>query len=322
MEELFKLGEAVLEGKLPLEALRDYPERRPRRVPVENPFKRSALIVSADRLRHLKKAFLRPADVLIFNLEDGVSDSHKPFARLFLRKFLLNTDFDGSKEVVVRVNAPDSPYYWDDLTAILPAVPHAIRLSKVRSVEDVITLDKVISAFERSRGVQEGFIKIQLSVETPQAVKRLSQVVAASPRVNAVYLGILDLFAELGVSQRLTDSHLARYLKCKFVFEARSFRVYPIGPAYQQFEDLEGFEREALEEKSLGFAGKMCISVKQVEIANKVFSPSEEELREAEEIVKLYEEALKEGRGGVTYKGLFIDQPIYKDALNKLRFSS
>jgi citrate lyase subunit beta/citryl-CoA lyase len=64
----------------------------------------------------------------------------------------------------------------------------------------------------------------------------------------------------------------------------------------------------------------MCISVKQVKVANEVFSPTEEEIEEARKIVELYERALKEGKGGVTYKGKFIDQPIYRDALNILRF--
>ena len=322
MEELFSLGEAVLEGRLPLKALEEYPEGKPLRRAVENPFRRSALLISADRLKHLRKAFSRPADVLIFNLEDGVSDDRKAFARLFLKKFLLSVPFDGSKEVVVRINPSDSPYFWDDLTAVLPTLPHAIRLSKVRTPEEVVNLDKIISAFELSRGVKQGTIKIHLSIETPQAVKKLSSIVSASTRVEAVYLGILDLYAELGISQRYTSSDFARFVKCRFVFEARSLRVYPIGPAYQEYQDLEGFEREALEEKSLGFAGKSCISVRQVEVANRVFSPSKEEIEEAKRIVELYEKALKEGKGGVVYGGLFVDQPIYKDALNKLKFAT
>ena len=320
LSELFDLADTVLEGRENLERLKEFPEREPLRKPVENPFKRSALIVSGDRVKHLRKVFSRPADVIIFNVEDGVSDENKPFARLLIRKLLSNTDFDGSKEVVIRINPIDSPFFYDDLTELLPALPHAVRLSKVRSPEDVVALDRLISAYETARGVERGFIKIQLSVETPQAVERLPEILSASERINAVYLGILDLFAELSLPQKFQSGKLGEFIREAFVFHSRSRGVYPIAPAYQDYKDLEGFEKEAELEREMGFAGKMCISVKQVEIANRVFLPAEEEIEEARKIVEVYEKALKEGKGGVAYNGKFIDQPIYRSALNILRF--
>ena len=321
MEELFKLAEEVLEGKRNLEELSNYPEELKERKEVENPFRRAALIVSADRVNHLKKALQREADVIIFNLEDGVSDERKPFGRLLLRKFLANTPLTGEKEVVVRINPMDSPHFWEDVTQILPALPHAVRLSKVSTPEEVIALDKLITAFEKSSGAPAGFVKIHLSIETPEAVLNLPQILKASERVEAAYLGILDLFAGLGVSQRLTGKRLGDFVREKFALECRACGVHPIGPAYQDYEDLEGFREEALKEKELGFSGKMAISVRQARIANEVFSPGPEEIEEAKRIVELYEKALKEGKGGITFNGKFIDQPIYRDALNTLRFS-
>ncbi len=321
LDELFNTADAVLEGRESINRLREFPEGKPERRPVENPFKRSALIVSGDRVKHLRKVFSRPADVIILNVEDGVSDENKPFARLLIRKLLLNTDFDGSKEIVIRINPIDSPFFYDDLTELLPALPHAVRLSKVRSPEEVVALDRIISAYETSRGIERGFVKIQLSVETPQAVERLPEILSASDRINAVYLGILDLFAELSLPQKFQSGRLGDFVRSSFVFHSRSRGVYPIAPAYQDYKDLEGFEREAELEREMGFAGKMCISVKQVEIANKVFSPTEEEVEEARQIVEVYEKAIEEGKGGVTWNGKFIDQPIYRSALNTLRFS-
>jgi len=320
VEELFNLAQEVLEGKRSLEELSAYPEELKERKDVENPFKRAALIVSADRVKHLSKALQREADVIIFNLEDGVSDERKPFARLLLRKFLVNIPLTGEKEVIVRVNPIDSPYFWEDMLNILPALPHGIRLSKVSSPEDVAALDRLITAYERSSGAPEGFIKIHLSIETSQALLKLPEILKASERVEVAYLGILDLFAGLGVSQRLTGKSLGNYVREKFSFECKACGVYPIAPAYQDYEDLEGFKEEALKEKELGFSGKMAISVKQAKVATEVFSPEPEEIEEAKRIVDVYEKALKEGRGGVAYNGKFIDQPIYRDALNKLRF--
>jgi len=320
VEELFKLAEEVLEEKRSLEELSHFPETLPKRREPANPFKRAALIVSADRINHVKKALSREADVIIFNLEDGVSEERKPFARLFLRKFLASTPFPEDKEVVVRINPIDSPHFWEDITQILPAVPHAVRLSKVRSPEDVIALDRIVEAFERSASLPQGSIKIQLSIETPQAILNLPKILSSSRRINAAYLGILDLFAELGLSQSLTSKSLGEFVREKFAFECRSFNVHPIGAAYQDYEDLEGFREEALKEREMGFSGKMAISVRQSRLLMELFSPSREEIEEAKEIVRVYEEALKEGKGGVAHGGKFIDQPIYKDALNKLRY--
>ncbi|WP_239500185.1 HpcH/HpaI aldolase/citrate lyase family protein [Desulfurobacterium thermolithotrophum] len=323
VEELFQLGEKVLADELKVEELKRYPENLQERKPFEKPFRRSALIVSGDRVKHLRKVFSRDADVIIFNVEDGVSDKNKPFARLFLKKFLTNVSFDGSKEVVIRVNPLDSQYFWEDIVELLPTVPHAIRLSKVEKVEDIVILEGILKAFELSKGLEEETIKIQLSIETGKAIDDLGEILKASKRINAAYLGILDLFADLRLSQKLLKtSGFADYIREKFVLTCRAHNVSPIAPAYQDYKDLEGFRKEAEREKELGFDGKMCISVKQVGIANEVFSPSLEEIEEAKEIVKLYEEALREGKGGITYKGKFIDQPIYKDALNKLKYSS
>ncbi len=320
MEELFNLAEAILEGRENIEKLREFSEGRPLRKPVENPFKRSVLIVSGDRIKHLRKVLSRPADVIIFNVEDGVSKERKPFARLLVKKLLSNTDFDGSKEIVIRINPIDSPFFYDDVKELLPTIPHAIRLSKVRSPEDVIALDRLISSFEVSRGIKQGFIKIQLSIETPQAVEGLVNILSSSERINAVYLGIFDLFAELSLPQKFQSGELGKFVRNTFVFHSRSHNIYPIAPAYQDYKDLEGFESEARTEREMGFVGKMCISVKQVEVANRIFSPDEDEIEEARKIVEIYQEALREGKGGVTYGGKFIDQPVYRDALNTLRF--
>jgi citrate lyase subunit beta/citryl-CoA lyase len=320
-ERLFEIAEKILEEKEELSTLKKFPESSLERKPFENPFRRSALIVSGDGPKHLKKVFQREADVIIFNVEDGVAESNKRFARLLLRKFLKNVPFDGSKEVVIRINPLNSEFFWEDILELLPVIPHAVRLSKVERPEDVIVLDGIIKTYERSAGLPESSIKIQLSIETGKAVERLSEILSASKRINAAYLGILDLFADLGLSQELVKtSPLATFLKSKFVSTCRAFGVAPVAPAYQDYEDLEGFKKEAEKEKELGFVGKMCISVKQVGIANKVFSPSKEEIEEAKKIVELYERALNEGKGGITYSGKFIDQPIYRDALNKLKF--
>ncbi|WP_297444973.1 CoA ester lyase [Desulfurobacterium sp.] len=318
IEKFFETAEKVVEtGNI--EELKPFENPVKYREPVRKRFIRSAILVSGDRVKHLRKIFDRDVDIIIFNLEDGVADSKKQVARKII-KTLLSLRNSQDKELVVRINSIDSPFFYDDITEILPSLPHALRLSKVESENDVIALDAIISGFEKSRELPERTIKIHLSIETGKGIKNLEKILTASERVETAYLGILDLFSDLNLPQNLIEkSPTTTYIKTRFVTACRTFNVNPVAPAYQNYKDLKGFEKECKEDRMIGFNGKSCISVKQTEIANSIFLPDREEIEKAQMIVKLYEKALKEGKGGITCGDLFIDQPIYKDALNLLK---
>ena len=321
LEKFFETAEKAIENEN-IELLKPFDiERTALREPVKKLFIRSAILVSGDRIKHLKKILERDVDIVIFNLEDGVADKNKPIARKILKIFLSNINSE-NKQIVVRINPIDSPFFFDDIYEILPAIPHAVRLSKVETAEDVITLDRIITSFEKRNNLKENTIKIHLSIETGKAVQNLPNILPSSKRVETAYLGILDLFSDLNLPQSsIKTSPTAKFLKALFVTTCRSYNVSPVAPAYQDYKDTEGFEKECIEDKLIGFNGKSCISIKQTEIANRIFSPSEEEIEKAKKIVKLYEKAKEEGKGGITFEGLFIDQPIYKDALNILKLS-
>ncbi|SNR68276.1 HpcH/HpaI aldolase/citrate lyase family protein [Desulfurobacterium atlanticum] len=320
-QNFFKIAEESLKTGNP-EILNTFePKKEILREPVKKLFIRSAILVSGDKIKHLKKIVERDVDIIIFNLEDGVSDKNKPIARKILKIFLSNINPE-NKQIVVRLNPIDSSFFFDDICEILPAIPHGIRLSKVETPEDVIALDKIITAFEKKIGIRENTIKIHLSIETGKSIQNLKEILQSSKRIETAYLGILDLFSDLKLPQSaIKTSPTAKFLKANFVTTCRSYNVYPVAPAYQNYKDLEGFEKECMEDKIIGFSGKSCISIKQTEIANLIFSPSEEEIEKARKIVELYKKAEEKGEGGITFNGLFIDQPIYKDALNILKLS-
>lgn len=318
LEKFFEAAEKAIEtGNI--EELMPFDNSIKTRTPVSKRFIRSVILVSGDRIKHLRKIFERDVDIIIFNLEDGVANSRKKVARKII-KILLSMKDVTDKESVVRINPINSPFFYEDITEILPSIPHAIRLSKVETEKDVTTLDAIISSFEKSKQIPENTIKIHLSIETGKGIKNLEKILTASERIETAYLGILDLFSDLNLPQNLIEkSPTTTYIKTRFVTTCRTFNVNPIAPAYQNYKDLEGFEKECKEDRLIGFNGKSCISIKQTEIANKIFSPTEEEIERAKNIAKLFEEAIKKGKGGITYEGLFIDNPIYKDALNILK---
>ncbi|WP_457567258.1 HpcH/HpaI aldolase/citrate lyase family protein [Desulfurobacterium sp.] len=319
MEDFFKAAERAVETGDLKELEKFKTPAITCREPVKKRFIRSAILVSGDRIKHLQKIFDRDVDIIIFNLEDGVADTKKKIARKIIKTLLLLKD-TRDKEIVVRINPIDSPFFYEDITEILPAVPHAIRLSKVKSEKEVTALDTIIGSFEKSQNIPAGTIKIHLSIETGNGLKNLEKILKASDRIETAYLGILDLFSDLNLPQTLIEqSPTATYIKTTFVTTCRAFNINPVAPAFQNYKDLENFEKECIQDKITGFNGKSCISVKQAEVANRIFTPEREEIQLAQTIVKLYEDAVKNGKGGITYNGLFIDQPIYRDALNILK---
>ncbi|WP_456397779.1 HpcH/HpaI aldolase/citrate lyase family protein [Desulfurobacterium sp.] len=319
LEKFFEAAEKAVEtGNI--KELTPFENSIKTRTPVNKRFIRSAILVSGDRIKHLRKIFERDVDIIIFNLEDGVADSRKKIARKIIKILLSIKDDITDKEIVVRINPINSPFFYEDIAEILPSIPHAIRLSKVESEKEIIAVDTIISSFEKSKRISENTIKIHLSIETGKGLTNLEKILSASKRIETAYLGILDLFSNLSLPQNLIEkSPTTSYIKTQFVTICRTFSVNPVAPAYQNYKDLEGFEKECKEDQIIGFSGKSCISIKQTEIANRIFSLSKEEIEKAKRIVELYEKAKEEGKGGVTLEGLFIDQPIYKDALNFLK---
>ncbi len=72
---------------------------------------------------------------------------------------------------------------------------------------------------------------------------------------------------------------------------------------------------EASEGKNMGYDGKTLIHPNQIEVANKVFSPSEEEIELADKIIKAYEKAKEEKSGVTTVDGVLVEELHVKQSL-------
>ena len=94
---------------------------------VSNTLRRSALYMPATNQRAMTKAQSLPADVIIFDFEDAVAPCDKGLARQTLCEQLAHANY-GPRELVLRINAVDSAWYYDDikylpeLLATLPQV--------------------------------------------------------------------------------------------------------------------------------------------------------------------------------------------------------
>jgi citrate lyase subunit beta/citryl-CoA lyase len=270
---------------------------------------RSCLMLSTHNLKHLIKIPTLRAECIILNLEDGVSLEQKPYA-LRLCAIALSTFSKLDKKLVVRINALDEGGI-EEIAYLNAFMPDAISIPKIRSVEEV----------QKALELIDDNIEIHLSIETKEAWLALGTL-AIHGRVKAYYLGVLDLFADLGLSQTLLthENPTIRYMLSHFLITTRACGVKPVSFVYQDYKNSDGFRNWLELEKTIGLDAKGCITPDQVNAVHEVFGHSENEIQRCREIVKLFEENAAKGiTGFVDERYGFIDEPIYKGALAVLK---
>jgi citrate lyase subunit beta / citryl-CoA lyase len=302
---LSKIEEAY--EKRDLQALDDLAVPTFREINKSNSFK-SPLMLSCNNIKHLEKIETLEADCIILNLEDGVSSEEKPFA-LALCAIYLSRLKKCSKKLVVRVNALDEGGF-EEITYLNQFMPDAIRVPKIKSEKEV---GDVLALVNKET-------EVHLSIETAAAWHNLSNL-ALNHRVSVFYLGILDLFADMNLSQALInlENPTMRYILSHFLVSCKAMGVKPVSFVYQEYKNLDLFSKWLELEKSMGYDAKGCISPKQAEVVNATFVDKEAEIKRAKVIVKLFEMHKEEGvTGFVDEEYGFIDEPIYKGALTLL----
>jgi citrate lyase subunit beta / citryl-CoA lyase len=270
---------------------------------------RSYLMVAGDKQKHLNKLPALKCDVAMINLEDGVHD--KEFARDLLTKNFQKSflQFDNLK-TVVRVNSLDT-CAAEDIAVINKLKPNAIRIPKVKTVQNVIQALELIN----------DDIEVHLSIETREAFNILSSL-KIDKRVTTAYLGILDLMESFDLPQSLLtiDNPTIDYILSKFLIDSKIAGLYPISFTYQDYQNTQEFKRWCEKVKKMGYRAKATISPSQVDIVNEIFAYDETALKKAIYIKKIFEKNKSNGLCGfVDEKYGFIDEPIYKNALLVLR---
>ncbi|WP_170002070.1 HpcH/HpaI aldolase/citrate lyase family protein [Pseudopontixanthobacter vadosimaris] len=274
---------------------------------------RSWLFAPADSERKMQKAADGPADAVIFDLEDSVAPASKPAARERTRAFLdAATDHD---RLWVRINPLNSGMALDDLAQVMPGRPGGIMLPKSEGRADLERLSHYLSALEAANGIEQGATKIiALVTETAAAMFTTGEYrghYPGSDRLVAMSWGAEDLSSALGSSQRtLPDGsytpvyELARNL-C--LLGAVAAEVAPIETIMADFRDLDGLKHRAEMLRRSGFRGMLAIHPAQVEIINAAFTPGEEELARAREVVALF--AANPEAGAIGHEGAMLDRP-------------
>ena len=263
---------------------------------------RSLLFLPGNTPKMLEKAPFLEADALIFDLEDAVSPMEKDAARILVRNALKPMDSRG-KETIVRINAPGSEADWrEDLRQVVLPGLHAIMIPKSESGETMRLVEEEIAAIEKSKEIPNGSIRLIPLVETCAGIEKAYEIAASSPRITELFLGAEDLTADMRC-KRTREGAEIEFARMALVTAARAAGVEAFDTPFTDVNDLVGLEADAEHARSRGFSGKASISPRHLEIINRVFSPSPEEIAYAKEVVEAIEDAEKNGRGVAAVRG-------------------
>ncbi|MFI0353088.1 HpcH/HpaI aldolase/citrate lyase family protein [Actinomadura sp. 9N407] len=272
---------------------------------------RSWLFAPGDSERKMDKAAAGTADIVLLDLEDAVADEGKPGARALIAAFLAARPQRDRARLWVRINPLDGPHALADLAAVIPGRPGGIMLPKSRGRQDVERLDHYLSALEVSAGIEEGSTKvIPLVTETAEGMFSTGTY-KGTPRLAAMTWGAEDLADAVGAGEnRDPDGNygftyeLARSL-C--LLGAAAAGVPAIDTIQGDFRDLEGLRKRAEKVRRDGYRGMLAIHPTQVDVINAAFTPTDDELAAAQEIVDLF--AAHPGVGAIGHKGAMLDRP-------------
>lgn len=275
---------------------------------------RSKLFVPGARPELFAKAAASRADALSLDLEDSVPAEGKAQSRTAIAEFIAADSTRAlAKAMIVRVNAPGTPWFEDDLRAVARDGVALLNLPKIGSADDLLAAIRAIEGAEAANAVTTP-LKLLVNIETPRGLTNAAAIAAAHPRVAGLQLGLGDLFEPLGIDRNDAANVHAVMFAVRMAAAAAGDDVFVLDGAFPDIADEAGFTTEAQRACRLGLLGKSCIHPRQVALANAAFSPGEAELERARRIVAAAREAQRQGRGAFVVDGRMVDLPFLKRA--------
>ncbi len=292
---------------------------------------RCQLFGPGSRTELFAKMATSAADVINLDLEDSVAPSDKDSARANVIAAISDVDW-GNKYLSVRINGLDSPYWYRDVVDILEQAGDRIdqiMIPKVGCASDVYAVDALVTAVEAANRRQKP-ISFEVIIESAAGISHVEEIAASSPRLQAISLGAADFAASMGmqttgIGGTQENYYMARegekhwsdpwhWAQAAIVAACRTHGILPVDGPFGDFSDDAGFVAQARRSATLGMVGKWAIHPKQIGLANDVFTPSQEQVTEAREILAAMETAKANGEGATVYKGRLVDIASIKQA--------
>jgi citrate lyase subunit beta/citryl-CoA lyase len=262
--------------------------------------RRSVLYIPGSNIRALEKGKTLPADVLILDLEDAVAPDVKNKARSQVCEIVQGGGF-GLREIVVRVNGLATPWGYGDIAAAASCGADAILLPKVESADAIRQMETIMVA----NGAPET-MAIWAMMETPRSILRAERISESSRRMECFVMGTSDLAKDLDCAH--TRERLPMITSLGYcLLAARAAGLAILDGVYLDLHDDEGFEYACRQGAELGFDGKTLIHPKTIEVTNRIFTPSAEDVEWSRKIIQAHADAAVRGQGVAVVDGKLIE---------------
>jgi citrate lyase beta subunit len=263
---------------------------------------RAPLFVPGDDRRKIEKAAALDVDAVLLDLEDGVALNRKAEARASAAAALREVAF-GRAARVVRINSLDSPFWRDDLDAVLPAQPDALLLPKATDAEGVA---------EVAHRLGESVPLIVL-IESGRGLLNIAEIATAHPGVAGIAFGAEDFTTDIG-ALRTPGGDEVLMARATVVLHARVNGHAALDTPFVDLHDLDGLRADARRALTLGFTGKLAIHPRQIEVLHEVFTPTADEIDRARRLIAAHDEQQAAGSGVFAFEGRLIDMPMVRAA--------
>lgn len=286
---------------------------------IKERLRRTMMLVPGNNPAMVKDAGIYGADSIMFDLEDAVSMAEKDAARDLVYEALQTQDY-GDAELVVRVNGQDTPYYANDVRAMVKAGIDVVRLPKAEDAEMVKKLDADITAAEKEFGREEGSTMLMAAIESAKGVINAYQIASASDRMMGIALSAEDYTTDMK-THRYPDGAELEFARNMVLHAARAAGVAAFDTVFTNMNDTEGFYRETEYIHQLGFDGKSLVNPRQIPMVNKVYEPTKKEIENAKNVENAIKEAKLKGSGVISMNGQMVDRPVVLRAERVMRLA-
>jgi citrate lyase beta subunit len=273
--------------------------------------RRALLYMPGDDRHKIEKALTLGVDCICMDMEDGVAPNHKADARRTIAAALTELDF-GRTEKLVRINPVGSGLEALDLEAVLPARPAGVVVPKLIGAKQLEWVAGRIESAELAHGWPVNSIGLFAVVERARAVMDLREI-AAFPRVQALIFCADDLIVELG-AVHTRPAWETFYARSAVVTAAAAYSLQAIDMVFVEYRDVEGLREEAAFGARLGYAGKQVIHPAQVAPVQEAFTPDDDSIARARQMVDNFQAHQKLGIGAFAQDGIMVDMSLVKSA--------
>lgn len=278
--------------------------------------RRSELTVPGHSLKMMAKAAASSADQVMFDLEDACAVSQKVAARQTVIEALKTLDFQG-KIRAFRPNNIRTKFFYRDLIEVVEAAGQnidVIVIPKCYAPEDILFVDRLLSQIEENMGFEIGRIKLEVLIESADAVLHAEQIAKSTPRMGGLIFGLVDFAGDIGAQELGGEQFFYyNYAKAKCITAARAAGITVVDGVTLAIRDAEACRRDAQMGARMGFDGKWAIHPAQIEIIHAAYTPDVEAIARAKRIIEAYEQAdIQGGLGAIVIDDQMVDAALLR----------